>query len=73
MQVCHHIPSVKCSNCWNVGWAYPTQPVINGFKCDLCGSTAIDHTEIQCSMNRSLRGRGASPPNPKLRNTEEKE
>lgn len=24
-------------------------------KCDLCGSTAIDHTEYQCSMNRRLR------------------
>ncbi len=30
---------------------YPTKPV----KCDLCGSTAIDHTENQCNLNRTLK------------------
>lgn len=24
-------------------------------KCDICGSTAIDHTENQCQINRSLK------------------
>jgi len=23
-------------------------------KCDLCGSTAIDHTEMHCQLNRNL-------------------
>lgn len=23
-------------------------------KCDICGSTAIDHTEAQCNVNRQL-------------------
>lgn len=26
--------------------------LIEGQKCDLCGSTAIDHTEMHCQMNR---------------------
>ena len=25
---------------------------LKGQKCELCGSTAIDHTEMHCSMNR---------------------
>lgn len=24
-------------------------------KCDICGSTAIDHTELKCSLNISLQ------------------
>lgn len=32
----------------------PPKPRV-GLKCDMCGSTAIDHTENQCSMNRQLR------------------
>ena len=28
----------------------PRQPV----KCDICGSTAIDHTEFQCATNRQF-------------------
>ena len=40
----------------------PQYPVITtplpaiklGQKCDVCGSTAIDHTENQCSLNRQL-------------------
>lgn len=26
-----------------------------GQKCDICGSTAIDHTEAQCQLNRVLK------------------
>lgn len=51
-----HIPSVTCPNCVNrqhYGWAYPVYPTSNE-KCDLCGSTAIDHTEQQCNLNRSF-------------------
>jgi hypothetical protein len=35
-----------------VTWA--GQPAIARLpvKCDLCGSTAIDHTEMNCQMNR---------------------
>lgn len=25
---------------------------VNNQKCDICGSTAIDHTENQCQINR---------------------
>jgi len=25
---------------------------IKGQKCDICGSTTIDHTEAQCQINR---------------------
>lgn len=34
---------------------YYIPPSVMGQKCDLCGSTAIDHTEIHCSLNRSVR------------------
>ena len=30
-------------------------PIVKGQKCDICGSTAIDHTEAQCQLNRSLK------------------
>lgn len=32
---------------------YPLPPM-RGQKCDICGSTAIDHTETQCSINRQM-------------------
>lgn len=36
-------------------WPYVPQPrIVSGQKCDICGSTAIDHTEAQCSFNRSF-------------------
>lgn len=51
------IPDIGGHNCPNnAGYQITTnipQPrLINGLKCDLCGSTAIDHTEAQCQLNR---------------------
>lgn len=34
-------------------------------KCDICGSTAIDHTEAQCAMNRTINQVKALTPSPK--------
>lgn len=35
----------------------------NGQKCDICGSTATDHTEMQCQINRTLKPRTGGQPN----------
>lgn len=40
---------------------YPYPPPLlpkGGEKCDLCGSTAIDHTEIHCQFNRAFQQLG---------------
>ena len=29
-------------------------------KCDICGSTTVDHTELNCSMNRQIFNRKTS-------------
>lgn len=34
---------------------YPIMPTLQPVKCDICGSTAIDHTEMQCQVNRVLK------------------
>lgn len=39
----------------------PVRPLMGGQKCDLCGSTAIDHTEQQCSINRVLKPTKSAP------------
>lgn len=53
---CYHIPSVRCSECMQVDapnhWWGKYAP--KG-KCDICGSTAVDHTEMQCQINRQLK------------------
>jgi hypothetical protein len=30
-------------------------------KCGMCGSTAVDHTEAQCAMNRALNNLAQLP------------
>lgn len=58
MNACFHIPTVKCPNCIGTqayGWAYPIYPQPVGEKCDMCGSTAIDHTEQQCQLNQQFK------------------
>lgn len=32
-----------------------------GVKCDMCGSTTIDHTEAQCSQNQKMRRANTKP------------
>lgn len=36
-------------------------PIIHGTnwegKCDICGSTTIDHTELHCQTNRERKGK----------------
>lgn len=35
---------------------YPVPLLLKGGKkCDICGSTAIDHTEMHCQMNRAFK------------------
>lgn len=36
-----------------VGWEHDAP--VKGSKCGVCGSTAIDHTENQCQLNRALK------------------
>ena len=33
----------------------PLPQPLKGQKCDICGSTAVDHTERQCALNRLSR------------------
>lgn len=43
-----------CSNAPEIPSYQPWPPPVKnyGVKCDICGSTAIDHTEMQCQLNR---------------------
>lgn len=40
---------------WPSTHPVPLHSMRTGQKCDICGSTAIDHTENQCSLNRQLQ------------------
>ncbi len=50
------IPDIGVHNCYGpkLEYSQPPQyiPPIRPVKCDICGSTAIDHTETQCIINR---------------------
>lgn len=68
--VCMHINGVVCDSCRNQYLPpvqpyviyYPPQPrILDGQKCDVCGSTAIDHTENHCSVNRMLKPAQSKP------------
>lgn len=61
-----YIPDIGGHNCPNGAFDQyrqvpPTHypPITAQFrwtaKCDMCGSTAIDHTEHQCNMNQQLK------------------
>lgn len=43
----------QCQRCGGVWW--PQHNHLQPVKCDLCGSTAIDHTEMDCQLNRVLQ------------------
>lgn len=51
--ICHPCDPVKHNGLYG-GIGYPPRPFAptKPQKCDLCGSTAIDHTEMHCQMNR---------------------
>lgn len=36
-------------------WGDPPKITRQAVKCDMCGSTTIDHTEMQCQINRTLK------------------
>lgn len=40
-------------------------------KCDVCGSTAIDHTETDCRFNRLSRAKKKKSPSSKVASREQ--
>lgn len=60
MSLCYHLPSLTCNNCRAVTRPLPLAPLTwprnMGLRryldsCGVCGSTAIDHTELGCREN----------------------
>lgn len=45
----------KCPTNYTVEPGFSVPRDMRGQKCDMCGSTAIDHTENQCQLNRALK------------------
>jgi len=52
--ICHPCDPIKHGSSSAIQFPLPLKPK-GGQKCDLCGSTAIDHTEMHCQMNRAFR------------------
>lgn len=50
--ICHPCKP-ECSSV--TGYKVHQPRLFRPLKCDLCGSTAIDHTESRCQMNRQLK------------------
>jgi hypothetical protein len=50
----YYVPECSCKSCQDYRTSIVGEKARIGVKCDICGSTAIDHTEMQCQINRQL-------------------